>query len=381
MLEMSEKSSFAMAKKAKAMEAEGKRVVHFEIGQPDFETPEHIVEAAIKALRDGKTKYVPSLGIPELRSAIAEEISHTRGINVMPEEVAVTPSGKTAMLMAIALLTNPGDEIIYPDPGFPSYRNIILLYGGVPRPMKLTEENGFHPDPEELAALISPRTKLIILNFPGNPTGAVLSRQELEKLSEVILKSSAYVLSDEIYSTIIFGKSHESIASVPAMKERTFILDGFSKAYAMTGWRLGYLVSPKDFMPSLDLLAVNMFGSTAAFTQYAGLAALRGSRDKVISMTEEFHARRDIVVKGMRDIPRLRLSVPEGAFYAFPNISASGLSSEQFANRALEDAGISLLSGDTYGEYGEGFVRLSFANSREEIIFGLERLKEFMSKL
>ncbi|MFH1246173.1 MAG: pyridoxal phosphate-dependent aminotransferase [Candidatus Liptonbacteria bacterium] len=378
---MNEKSSFAMAKKARALEAEGKKVVHFEIGQPDFETPAHIKEAAVRALSDGKTKYVASLGITELREAIAANITKTRGVETSPDEVVVTPSGKTAMLMAMALLITPGDEVIYPDPGFPSYRNIIVLFGGVPKALPLLEKNNFRPDPQDLEKLVSPKTKLIILNSPGNPNGTMLSRGDLEEIAKIIAPTNAYILSDEIYSAITYDAPHESILSIPGMKERTLLLDGFSKAYAMTGWRLGYLIAPREFMPAMDLLAVNMFGSTAAFTQYAGVAALTGPQNEVQAMVKEFKARRDLVVQGLAAIPNITCATPQGAFYAFPNISAFGLSSDEFATRLLAEAGVSLLSGDTYGEYGEGFIRISYATSRAELELGLLRLAEFTAKL
>ena len=380
LLSMSEKSSFAMAEKAKEFEKKsGIQVVHMEIGQPDFETPAHIKDAAVAALREGKTKYVAPLGIPELRQAIANYVSTTRGAAAAPEQVVVAPSGKTAMLMALGAVVNPGDEVIYPDPGFPSYRNIITFFGGIPRPLPLREENGFRFDIRDLERLLSPKTKMVILNFPSNPTGAVMEKESVAAVEKLLRTHDCFILSDEIYSRMVYDEAGcASMYGAQSLHDRLFLLDGFSKTYAMTGWRLGYLVAPRHLIPSLDTLAVNMYGCTAAFTQYAGVAALTGPQEEAEKMMREFKARRNAVVEGLNAIPGMACQMPGGAFYAFPNIKKFGITSEEFADRLLEKEGVSLLPGSIYGNEGEGYVRISYATSLPQIKEGLARIARFV---
>ena len=377
---MSEKSSFAMAEKAKEFEKKsGIKVVHLEIGQPDFETPAHIKDAATAALREGKTKYVAPLGIPELRRAIADYVGKTRGAGAAPEQVVVTPSGKTAMFMALGAVMNPKDEVIYPDPGFPSYRNIITFFGGIPKPLPLREENGFRFDVRDLEKLLSPKTKVVILNFPSNPTGAVMSKEDTASVEKLLRAHDCFVLSDEIYSRMVYDEAGcASMYGMASLRDRLFLLDGFSKTYAMTGWRLGYLVAPQGLIPKLDTLAVNMFGCTAAFTQYAGVAALTGPQEEAEKMMREFKARRNAIVEGLNAIPGITCQMPGGAFYAFPNIKKFGIASEEFADLLLEKEGVSLLPGSIYGNEGEGYVRISYATSLPHIKEGLARIARFV---
>ncbi|WP_448591911.1 pyridoxal phosphate-dependent aminotransferase [Thermoflexus hugenholtzii] len=374
-------TAFEVLARAKALEAQGREIIHLEIGEPDFDTPSHIKAAAVRALEEGWTHYTPAAGIPALREAIADYIRRTRGIPVGPEHVVVVPGGKPIMFFAILALVEEGDEVIYPNPGFPIYESMIRFVGARPVPLRLRMENEFRVDVEELARLITPRTRMLILNSPANPTGGVLAREDLEAIAELCLKHDLVVLSDEIYSRILYEGEHISIASFPGMLERTIILDGFSKTYAMTGWRLGYGVMPEPLAEAVTRLMINSNSCTAAFTQIAGIAALTGPQDDVDRMVAAFRERREVMVEGLNRLPGFRCLKPKGAFYAFPNIEGTGMSSRELAHYLLEEAGVAVLSGTAFGEYGEGFLRLSFANSIENIQKALERIEKALQRL
>ena len=374
-------TAFEVLARAKALEAQGREIIHLEIGEPDFDTPAHIKAAAVRALDEGWTHYTPAAGIPALREVIADYIRRTRGISVGPEHVVVVPGGKPIMFFAILALVEEGDEVIYPNPGFPIYESMIRFVGARPVPLRLRMENEFRVDVEELARLITPRTRMLILNSPANPTGGVLTREDLEAIAELCLKHDLVVLSDEIYSRILYEGEHISIASFPGMLERTIILDGFSKTYAMTGWRLGYGVMPESLAEAVTRLMINSNSCTAAFTQIAGIAALTGPQDDVDRMVAAFRERREVMVEGLNRLPGFRCLKPKGAFYAFPNIEGTGMSSRELAHYLLEEAGVAVLSGTAFGEYGEGFLRLSFANSIENIQKALERIEKALQRL
>ena len=374
-------TAFEVLVKAKALEAQGREIIHLEIGEPDFDTPVNIKYAAIKALTEGWTHYTPSAGIPELREAIAEEISRTRGIEVNPNQVVVTPGGKPIMFFAILALCEPGDEVVYPNPGFPIFESMINFTGATPVPIPLLMEKEFRFDIDEFRSLVSPKTKLIILNSPENPTGGVLTKEDLEAIAEVAIENDAMVLSDEIYSRMVYEGEFASIASVPGMQERTIILDGFSKTYAMTGWRLGYGVMPEWLAEQIAKLMVNSNSCTAAFTQWAGVEALRGPQDESEKMMAAFKERRDVIVDGLNKIPGFRCLRPKGAFYVFPNIEGTGMSSREMQDYLLNEAGVACLSGTAFGKYGEGFLRFSYANSIENLQKALERIGEAVAKL
>ncbi len=374
-------TAFEVLARAKALEAQGREIIHLEIGEPDFDTPAHIKAAAVRALDEGWTHYTPAAGIPALREVIADYIRRTRGISVGPEHVVVVPGGKPIMFFAILALVEEGDEVIYPNPGFPIYESMIRFVGARPVPLRLRMENEFRVDVEELARLITPRTRMLILNSPANPTGGVLTREDLEAIAELCLKHDLVVLSDEIYSRILYEGEHISIASFPGMLERTIILDGFSKTYAMTGWRLGYGVMPEPLAEAVTRLMINSNSCTAAFTQIAGIAALTGPQDDVDRMVAAFRERREVMVEGLNRLPGFRCLKPKGAFYAFPNIEGTGMSSRELAHYLLEEAGVAVLSGTAFGEYGEGFLRLSFANSIENIQKALERIEKALQRL
>jgi len=374
-------TAFEVLVRARALEARGMDVVHLEIGEPDFATPGHIVEAAIEALRAGHTHYVASAGIPPLREAIAAEVSRTRGIDVQPSQVVVTPGGKPIMFFTILALAQAGDEVIYPNPGFPIYESMIRFVGATPVPIPLRQEREFGFDPEELIARISPRTRLIILNSPHNPTGGLLPLDDLRAIAEVAVARDIPVLSDEIYCRILYEGEHHSIASLPGMAERTIVLDGFSKTYAMTGWRLGYGVFPPALVPHIERLVVNSVSCTNVATQYAGLAALTGPQEPVAAMVAELRRRRDVIVAGLNAIPGIHCLRPHGAFYVFPNIRGLGRSSREVADYLLNGAGVAALSGTAFGEYGEGYLRLSYANSLPNIEKALARIARAAEEL
>ena len=374
-------TAFEVLNKARALERQGKSIIHLEIGEPDFDTPPNVVEAAVDALHKGWTHYGPSAGLPDLRQALAEYVSRTRGVKVTPDEVVVVPGGKPIIFFSILSLVDDGDEVIYPNPGFPIYESMINYVGGRAVPIALREERDFSLDVNELTALISNRTKLIIINSPQNPTGGVLSRRDIEQVAKVIGDRNIMVLSDEIYSRLLFdGGEHFSIMSVPGMRERTILLDGFSKTYAMTGWRMGYGVMRADLAAHMTRLMTNSNSCTASFTQVAGIEAIRGDQSSVDQMREEFQRRRDIVVAGLNKIKGFSCRMPKGAFYVFPNISKTGWKSKALADALLEQAGVAALSGTAFGEYGEGFLRFSVANSMENLQLALERIDQWTRK-
>ena len=380
MMSLGTETAFEMLAKARALEAQGKDVIHLEIGEPDFGTPAHIVEGAVEALRQGYTHYGPTSGLPELRETIARNVGETRGLAVNPDQIVVTPGAKPIMFFTIIALAQRGVEVVYPNPGFPIYESMIRFCGARAVPMRLLEEKGYHPDLEHLASKINSRTRLIILNSPQNPTGSVMSLEELEAIADLIRgREDVYVLSDEIYKDIIYQGEHQSVASLPGMADRTILLDGFSKSYAMTGWRLGYGVFPAPLVPHIVKLAANSFSCAASFSQRAAIRALDGPQQAVQDMVEEFRRRREIIMKGLRQIPGISCPQPEGAFYAFPSIKGTGMSSEEFQDRALNEAGVALLSGTSFGRFGEGYVRLSYANSQENIKEALGRLHDLVA--
>ena len=375
-------TAFEVLARAKALERQGKNIIHLEIGEPDFDTPQNIKEAAVKALYAGYTHYVPAAGIPELREAIAEYISKTREIQVDPEEVVVTPGAKPIIFFTILACVNPGEEVLYPNPGFPIYESVIKFVGAKPVPIPLKEENDFRIDHEYVKEKTTEKTKMIILNSPENPTGGVLTRDDLKLIADCIAeRDDLIVLSDEIYSRIIYEGSHESIASLPGMKEKTVILDGFSKTYAMTGWRLGYGVMRKDLAEKITQLMINSNSCTCAFIQMAGIEALKGPQDSVDRMVAEFRKRREIIVEGLNRIKGVTCKKPKGAFYVFPNITGTGMRSKELSDYLLNEVGVAVLPGTSFGKYGEGYLRISFANSAENIKEALRRIEAALEKL
>ncbi len=374
-------TAFEVLNKARALERQGKSIVHLEIGEPDFDTPLNVIDAGVDALRKGWTHYGPSAGLPDLRQALAEYVSRTRGVKVTPEEVVVVPGGKPIIFFTILALVDDGDEVIYPNPGFPIYESMIHYVGGRAVPVHLKEEGDFSLDVNELAGLITDRTRLIILNSPQNPTGGVLDRVDIEQIAKVIGDRNIMVLSDEIYSRLLFdGGQHFSIMSVPGMQERTILLDGFSKTYAMTGWRMGYGVMRPDLAAHMTRLMTNSNSCTASFTQVAGIEAITGDQSSVDHMRDEFQRRRDMFVAGLNKIKGFSCRMPKGAFYAFPNITATGWKSKPLADALLEQAGVASLSGASFGEYGEGYLRFSVANSLGNLQLALDRIDEWTKK-
>ena len=367
-------TAFEVLNKARALERQGKNIIHLEIGEPDFDTPANVVEAAVDALHKGWTHYGPSAGLPELRQTIADYVSRTRGVKVVPEEVVVVPGGKPIIFFTILALIDEGDEVVYPNPGFPIYESMIQYVGGKAVPIHLREDRDFSLDVNELAALITDRTKLIILNSPQNPTGGVMPRGDVEQVAKVIGDRNILVLSDEIYSRLLFEGEHFSIMSVPGMQERTILLDGFSKTYAMTGWRMGYGVMRPDLAAHLTRLMTNSNSCTASFTQIAGIEALRGDQTSVDRMCAEFKRRRDVFVAGLNKIKGFSCRMPKGAFYVFPNITKTGWKSKSLADALLEQAGVAALSGTSFGAFGEGYLRFSVANSLENLQQALDRI-------
>ncbi len=380
MEELGTETAFEVLARAKALEAQGRQIVHLEIGEPDFTTPAYIIEAARKALSEGYTHYTPAPGIPELRAAIANDATERRGIAFAPDDVVVTPGGKPVMFFSILALCEAGDEVIYPNPGFPIYESMIQFVGARPVPAQIEEQRGFSLDVDKLCAAVNERTRMIILNSPHNPTGGILSRADLEQIAATVLKyPNLTVLSDEIYSRMLYGGEHISIASLPGMRERTIVLDGFSKIYAMTGWRLGYGLFPREMVPGITRLMANSNSCTATFTQMAGVTALTESQQPSADMVAEFHKRRDVIVAGLNDIPGVTCATPGGAFYAFPNITGTGLASRELADQLLSEAGVAVLAGTAFGAFGEGYIRLSYANSIEQIELALARIKGWLA--
>jgi aspartate aminotransferase len=371
-------SAFDVLVRARALEAQGKDIIHLEIGEPDFPTPQNIIDEGKKALDEGWTHYGPSQGLPELREAIAEYISETRGIQVSPANVCVTPGGKPIIFFPMLALLGEGDEVIYPNPGFPIYESMIRVSGATPVPVPLVEERGFSFDLDVFRKSLTPRTKMVVLNSPQNPTGGLIPAEDIAAIADEVRNRDLVVLSDEIYSRIVYGDTKPvSIATLPGMLEKTIILDGFSKTYAMTGWRMGYGVFPSFLVDPINKLMVNSNSCTASFTQRAGIAALRGPQDDVTRMVAEFHRRRDAFCAGLNDIPGWKCAIPGGAFYAFANVKATGRPSKEIADSLLNDAGVACLNGAGFGQYGEGYVRFSYANSYENLMRAIERIKSW----
>jgi aspartate/methionine/tyrosine aminotransferase len=371
-------SAFAVLARARELERQGRLVVHLEIGQPDFPTPEHIAEAGIAAIRRGETGYTPSAGIAEFREAIAGELARTRDIPVTADRVLVANGAKLLLFMTVVATCDAGDEVIYPDPGFPIYESAIRWAGAVPVALPLREELDFSFSLEDLAERLSARTKLLILNSPNNPTGGVVSRGDLRAAAELILDTPAWVLSDEVYRQIAYGDEIASIAGVPGMLDRTVLLDGLSKTYAMTGWRCGYAAVPEPLVDPLTRLMTNSVSCVPGFVQAAGIAALTGPQDCVGAMVQEFAARRELIVDGLNALPGVSCLAPRGAFYVFPDVSEIPIPSKELAARLLEEAGVALLAGEDFGTYGQGHLRISYANSRDQLELGLERIREFL---
>ena len=370
-------SAFDVLARARALEARGRSVIHLEIGEPDFATPPHIVEAAKRALDEGWTHYGPTQGLPELREAVAQYVSRTRGIRAGPENVSVTPGAKPILFFSILALVERGDEVIYPDPGFPIYESMIRFAGGTPVPMPLEEARGFSFDLNRFRDRLTDKTRLVILNSPHNPTSGVIPRQDIAEIAAMLCERDVAVLSDEIYSRIYYGEeAPASIASFPGMTGKTIIMDGFSKAYAMTGWRIGYGVMPEFLAEAVTKLMVNSNSCTASFTQRAGIAALTGPQDGVVRMVREFHRRRDAFCRGLSEVPGFRCALPGGAFYLFPNVSGTGMDSTELADFLLNEAGVACLDGGCFGEYGKGYLRFSYANSMANLMEAVERIKK-----
>ena len=375
-------TAFQILAQANALEAQGRSVIHCEIGQPDFKTPAHIIEAAHKAMLDGFTGYTPTPGFPDLREAIAADASRRKHIDARAEEVVVVPGGKPVMFYTMLMLIRPGDEVIYPNPGFPIYESCIRFAGGVPVPMPLLGKNNFRLDLEHFKASITDKTKLVLLNSPSNPTGGLFEQEDILAIAEVLKdRPDIFILSDEIYDRLVFEGEACSIASVPGFKDRTILLDGFSKTYAMTGWRIGYGIMHPELARQMELLMVNSNSCTAAFTQKAALAALTGPQDGVEEMRQAFRARRDWLVAALNDIPGITCATPRGAFYAFPDISSFGLPGKEFCQRLLNEAGVAAAWGTSFGEYGEGHFRLSYATSLDNLKIAVDRLADFTKTL
>jgi aspartate/methionine/tyrosine aminotransferase len=368
-------SAFEVLAKARLLEQQGKHIIHLEIGEPDFPTPRHVVEAGKRALDEGWTKYGPTGGLPELREVIAGYVSRTRGIRVSAENVCVVPGGKPIMFFAMMALLDAGDEVIYPDPSFPIYESMIRFLGAAPVAIPLLEARGFSFDLDVLADRLSDKTKLVILNSPANPTGGIIPKDDLKRIADLLRKRDLIVLSDEIYSRIWYETEPSSIVAFEGMVDKTIILDGFSKTYSMTGWRLGYGVMPRWLADAVNLLTVNSNSCTASFTQRAGIAALEGSQHCVTAMVDEFRRRRDAMVGALNDVPGFRCSLPAGAFYAFPNITGTRLTSQELADRLLNEAGVACLSGTAFGAHGAGYLRFSYANSLSNILEAVSRIQ------
>ncbi|MGH2366873.1 MAG: pyridoxal phosphate-dependent aminotransferase [Chloroflexota bacterium] len=373
--------AFEVLARARALEARGRRIVHLEIGEPDFETATHVKSAAANALEEGYTHYGPSAGLLPAREAVARYVARTRQIEVAPDRVVITPGAKPILFFTILAVVDEGDEVLLPDPGFPIYESVVRYVGGRPVPVPLLEERAFRFDPDELRRGVTDRTRLIILNSPQNPTGGVLTLDDLQAVADVARERDLWVLSDEIYSRLLYESEHHSIASLPGMAERTVLLDGFSKTYAMTGWRLGYGVAPPSLVPSLTRLQTNATSCTASFVQLAGIAALEGPQEGVEAMLAEFRRRRQAVVAGLNGIEGVRCLAPGGAFYALPRVDVPGMSSKQVADSLLDEEGVALLAGTAFGAQGEGFLRLSFANAMDELEEGIARIKRGLARL
>ena len=376
-------TAFETLARARALEAQGRKIVHLEIGEPDFDTPINIRDAAKRALDQGYTHYGPAAGLPEARKAVAEYVAKTRGVPVAPEETIITPGGKPILFFAILALVDPGDEVVYPNPGFPIYESMINYVGGKALPLPIREENDWDFDPAEFERLLSPKTKLVILNSPANPTGGVMSAATMERVARALREKApdAVLLSDEIYSRIVYEGQHLSPLSLPGMKERTLVLDGFSKTWAMTGWRLGYAAGPRWLIDAMAKLATNDHSCTASFAQIAAIEALNGPQDSVKAMVAEFQRRRDVIVQGLCALPGFGCANPKAAFYVFPNIKKTGLKSKELAEALLTTAGVACLPGTAFGALGEGYLRFSYANSVENIEAALAAMRRALPEI
>jgi aspartate/methionine/tyrosine aminotransferase len=374
-------SAFEVLAKAKNLEAQGRNIIHLEIGQPDFTTPMNVCEAAFKAMKDGHTGYGPAAGLLEFREVVAEHISETRGVDIHPDEVAVTPGAKPIMFFTILALIDEGDEVIYPEPGFPIYESVIDFIGGKAIPLRLREEVNFRFHIEDLVDAISSRTKLLIINSPQNPTGGILEKDDLDTIAELAVKHDFYVLTDEVYSRILYEGTHDSVINRPGMKERTILIEGHSKTYAMTGWRLGYGIAPTAMADKIAQLMINSNSCTCSFTQIAGIEALKGPQDFVDQMVAEFKGRRDAIVDGLNAIEGISCLKPLGSFYVFPNVTQLPLSCQMLADYLLDEADVALLPGTAFGKFGDGYLRLSYANSLENIREALARMDAAISRI
>lgn len=373
--------AFEVLARARALEAQGRKIIHLEIGEPDFDTPAHIGEVAAQAIRDGLTHYTPAPGIAELREAIASFFSRTRGVDYPPERIVAVPGAKPVIFYTILALCQEGDEVIYPDPAYPMYQSISSFAGAKPVPVPLREENDFRLDPEELASLITDRTRLVVLNSPENPCGSALTRQDLERVAQVLADRDLYVISDEIYWAVRYEGEHSSIAQMPGMRDRTILLDGCSKAFAMTGWRMGFAALPEFIVEPVTRLIINSVSCTATFVQKAAIAALEGPFEPVREMVEEFRRRREVIVGGLGRISGVTCLEPKGAFYAFPNVTGTGRSSQEVADHLLDRAGVAVLPGTAFGRGGEGYLRFSYANSVQNISDALEAIEAVLPEL
>ncbi len=374
--------AFAVLAKAKELERQGRSIVHLEIGEPGYQPPNHVLEATKKALDEGKTKYTPSAGIYELREAIAERVSSTRGIDVSSENVVVTVGAKMAIFAAIMAFIDPGDEVIVPMPVYPSYESVTKFVGGIVKPVALKEERAFSPDVNDILAQVTDKTKAIAINTPGNPTGGIYQRKDLEKIVNLAREKNILIISDEIYEDIIFdGGKHKSVLSIPGAEDITILISGFSKTWAMTGYRLGYAVAKKEIADILAKIQSNAVSCPPNFTQVAAIQAIRGPQDEVIEMIKDYQRKRDVIFDEINKIKGFRMIKPAATFYAFPNIKGTGMSSNELANRLLDEDGVALLPGTAFGDYGEGYLRISFAGPMEDIIEGMKRIREFVSSL
>jgi len=372
-------TAFSVLARAKQLEAQGKHVVHLEIGEPDFDTPQHIIDAACEAMNNGFTHYGPSAGDPEFRETIAWHLNRTRGTDYAAENITVVFGAKPIIYWGITACVDEGDEVIYPNPGFPIYESMINFVGATPVPCPLREKNDFRFDVDELASLVTPKTSMIIINSPQNPTGGVLEPSDLEKIADLAIKNDLWIMSDEPYERVLYEGKHHSIAALPGMKERTILLDCFSKMFAMTGWRLGWGAAPAELAAQLAKLQTNCTSCVTAFTQRAGIVALKGSFDESDAMVAEFKRRRDVIVDGLNDIPGITCLRPKGAFYVFPNITGTGYSSKELETKLLDEAGVACLAGTSFGKFGDGYLRFSYANSVENIQLALSRIKEWLA--
>ncbi len=374
-------TAFEVMARAKALEARGKEMIYLQIGEPDFPTPKNIIEAGVKALRDGQTHYSPAAGIMPLREAIVDDVEGRRGVRPKVEQVIVTPGAKPIMYFVIMACIDSGDEVIYPNPGFPIYESMINFVGGTPVALPLWEENDFRFNVDEFRSLVTDRTRMIIMNSPQNPSGGVLTRGDVEVVAEVAREKNILVLTDEVYKNIIYDGEHVSMYSMPGMQEQTILLDGFSKTYAMTGWRLGFGVMREDLAKKVEQLMINSNSCTATFSQHAAVEALKGPTDEVDAMVETFRKRRDFIVAGLNEIPDVSCITPKGAFYVFPNVKNIKMSSQELEHYLLNEAGVAILSGTAFGKYGDGYLRFSYANSIENIGKALERMKDALARI